>query len=231
MTTTASRQRLGVHEQVRRGRRASLGRACPRRPRCGSTSPSEATACARDRDDRGARERGPRDGGGPVARLAGRAEARVVAVDDLDRAPRAPRRPWPEHAVAGQHGVRSAANSGASRSTGANRHSSSRPVGHGEVGDVERRGARGARGLAARAPTPWRVRAVGDGAGVVRRQAVAACSCRGGRHQPTAPSICSSMRRLSSRAYSMGSSRAMGSTNPRTIIAMASVSGMPRDMR
>ncbi|CPU68036.1 Uncharacterised protein [Mycobacteroides abscessus] len=29
----------------------------------------------------------------------------------------------------------------------------------------------------------------------------------------------------------MGSSRAMGSTNPRTIMAIASVSSMPRDMR
>src|SRR5699024_6459447 len=53
----------------------------------------------------------------------------------------------------------------------------------------------------------------------------------GGRHQPTAPSICSSIRRFSSRAYSMGSSRAMGSMNPRTIIAMASVSSMPRLIR
>ena len=49
--------------------------------------------------------------------------------------------------------------------------------------------------------------------------------------QPTAPSICSSMRRLSSSAYSIGSSRAIGSTKPRTIIAIASVSSMPRDMR
>ena len=52
-----------------------------------------------------------------------------------------------------------------------------------------------------------------------------------GRHQPTAPSICSSMSRLSSRAYSMGSSLAMGSTKPRTIMAIASSSSMPRDMR
>ena len=52
-----------------------------------------------------------------------------------------------------------------------------------------------------------------------------------GRRQPTAPSICSSMRRLSSRAYSIGSSLAIGSTKPRTIIAIASSSSMPRDMR
>ena len=50
-------------------------------------------------------------------------------------------------------------------------------------------------------------------------------------HQPTAPSICSSMRRLSSSAYSIGSSLAMGSTKPRTIIAIASSSAMPRDIR
>ena len=53
----------------------------------------------------------------------------------------------------------------------------------------------------------------------------------GGRRQPTAPSICSSMSRLSSSAYSIGSSRAMGSTKPRTIIAIASSSSMPRLMR
>ena len=53
----------------------------------------------------------------------------------------------------------------------------------------------------------------------------------GDGHQPTAPSICSSMSRLSSSAYSIGSSRAIGSTKPRTIMAMASSSVMPRDMR
>ena len=37
--------------------------------------------------------------------------------------------------------------------------------------------------------------------------------------------------RFSSRAYSMGSSRAIGSMNPRTIIAMASSSDMPRLIR
>src|SRR5690625_2320236 len=52
-----------------------------------------------------------------------------------------------------------------------------------------------------------------------------------GRHQPTAPSICSSISRFSSRAYSMGSSRAIGSTKPRTIIAIASASSIPRDIR
>ena len=52
------------------------------------------------------------------------------------------------------------------------------------------------------------------------------------RHrQPTAPSICSSIRRLSSSAYSIGSSRAIGSTKPRTMVAIASSSVMPRLMR
>src|SRR5262249_43803000 len=51
------------------------------------------------------------------------------------------------------------------------------------------------------------------------------------RHQPTAPSICSSISRFSSSAYSIGSSRAIGSTNPRTIVAMASSSVMPRLIR
>src|SRR6185369_5796352 len=48
---------------------------------------------------------------------------------------------------------------------------------------------------------------------------------------PTAPSICSSMSRLSSNAYSMGSSLAIGSMKPRTIIAIASSSVRPRDIR
>src|SRR5690606_2509891 len=52
------------------------------------------------------------------------------------------------------------------------------------------------------------------------------------RHRhPTAPSICSSIRRFNSSAYSMGSSRAMGSTNPRTTMAIASPSVRPRLIR
>ena len=51
------------------------------------------------------------------------------------------------------------------------------------------------------------------------------------RPQPTAPSICSSISRFSSSAYSIGSSRAMGSTKPRTMVAAASSSVMPRLMR
>ena len=41
-------------------------------------------------------------------------------------------------------------------------------------------------------------------------------------HQPTDPSISSSIRRLSSTAYSSGSSFAIGSMKPRTIMAIAS---------
>jgi hypothetical protein len=48
---------------------------------------------------------------------------------------------------------------------------------------------------------------------------------------PTAPSICSSINRFSSSAYSIGSSFAIGSTNPRTIIAIASSSSSPRLIR
>ena len=51
------------------------------------------------------------------------------------------------------------------------------------------------------------------------------------RRQPTAPSICISMSRLSSSAYSIGNSRAIGSMNPRTIIAIASSSRIPRLIR
>jgi hypothetical protein len=51
------------------------------------------------------------------------------------------------------------------------------------------------------------------------------------RRQPTAPSICSSISRFSSSAYSIGSSRAIGSTKPRTMVAAASSSVMPRLIR
>ena len=64
--------------------------------------------------------------------------------------------------------------------------------------------------------------------GIDPRHLEGLCDCR---HQPTAPSICSSISRLSSRAYSIGSSLAIGSTKPRTIIAIASSSAMPRDIR
>jgi hypothetical protein len=58
-------------------------------------------------------------------------------------------------------------------------------------------------------------------------------SCVGvlGPGYPIAPSICSSTSRLSSTAYSIGSSRVMGSMNPFTIIALASASVSPRLIR
>ena len=49
--------------------------------------------------------------------------------------------------------------------------------------------------------------------------------------QPTDPSICSSTSRFSSSAYSIGSSRLIGSTKPRTIMPMASSSERPRLIR
>ena len=52
-----------------------------------------------------------------------------------------------------------------------------------------------------------------------------------GSGHPTAPSICSSISRLSSSAYSIGSSLAIGSTKPRTTIAIASSSVSPRLIR
>src|SRR5699024_10682657 len=52
-----------------------------------------------------------------------------------------------------------------------------------------------------------------------------------GHGHPTAPSICSSISRLSSSAYSIGSSLAIGSTKPRTIVAIASSSVTPRFIR
>ncbi|CKR55198.1 Uncharacterised protein [Mycobacterium tuberculosis] len=55
--------------------------------------------------------------------------------------------------------------------------------------------------------------------------------CQSRSRHPTAPSICSSISRLSSSAYSIGSSLAIGSTKPRTTIAIASSSVSPRLIR
>ena len=82
------------------------------------------------------------------------------------------------------------------------------PGGHGEVGGVER----------------LQLVQPGDGRRTLWRPADPG-------HQPTAPSICSSISRFSSSAYSIGSSRAIGSTKPRTIVAAASSSVMPRLIR
>src|SRR5262245_31207429 len=51
------------------------------------------------------------------------------------------------------------------------------------------------------------------------------------RAQPTDPSIWSWISRFISTAYSSGSSFVIGSTNPDTIIALASASESPRDKR
>jgi Domain of unknown function (DUF222) len=58
-----------------------------------------------------------------------------------------------------------------------------------------------------------------------------AVSFRSSQLYPIAPSIWSSIRRFSSTAYSMGSSRVMGSMNPFTIMAVASTSVSPRLIR
>src|SRR5207237_10617003 len=49
--------------------------------------------------------------------------------------------------------------------------------------------------------------------------------------QPTDPSICSWISRFISTAYSSGSSLTIGSMKPETIIAAASASESPRDIR
>ena len=100
-------------------------------------------------------------------------------------------------------------------------------LGNREVGEVERCGALGPRLLGNE-----RAHGVDVRLPATLRHPVCGLDKRvGNGHQPTAPSIWSSMRRLSSRAYSIGSSRAIGSMKPRTIIAMASSSAIPRDMR
>jgi len=53
----------------------------------------------------------------------------------------------------------------------------------------------------------------------------------GRRDQPTAPSICSSMRRLHSTAYSIGRVRVIGSMKPLTIMLIACCSDRPRLIR
>ncbi len=107
--------------------------------------------------------------------------------------------------------------------SGVNRHSSSRPVGtpkaSGSV-EVNRSG-----GVPVRS---WECASY-ENRTAARRGGIDSV---GGRHtQPTAPSICSSIRRFSSSAYSIGSSRAIGSTNPRTTMAIASSSLRPRLIR
>lgn len=117
---------------------------------------------------------------------------------------------------------------------GVNRHSSSRPVGGGKSArsKLATRSARDASGFDLGAPS--RTKALSVSVLMIYSLAKALLSARGGigaAGQPTAPSICNSISRFSSRAYSIGSSRAIGSTKPRTIIAIASSSLIPRLIR
>ena len=115
--------------------------------------------------------------------------------------------------------------------TGVKRHSSSRPVGSGNAA-TSNDAARSARDCWGTKPNAVALCGSTCVAGAdVGHGGIRVDERVGNGHQPTAPSIWSSMRRLSSRAYSIGSSRAIGSMKPRTIIAMASSSAMPRDMR
>src|SRR5690606_3100703 len=75
---------------------------------------------------------------------------------------------------------------------------------------------------------PGRVQMAGDG--LDGGGDVAGTGLGVGTH-PTAPSICSSISRFSSSAYSIGSSLAIGSMKPRTIMAIASSSVRPRLIR
>ena len=63
--------------------------------------------------------------------------------------------------------------------------------------------------------------------GLARGREGGRVQCGEGRH-PIAPSISMAMSRFSSTEYSIGSSREIGSMKPRTIIAVASSSSMPR---
>ncbi len=68
--------------------------------------------------------------------------------------------------------------------------------------------------------------------GPVGGEGVLGHTCRGtSRRQPTAPSISSSIRRVSSTAYSIGSVLVIGSMNPLTMSEAASVSERPRLIR
>ena len=226
MTTTACESALGVRPAgASRWARARLVRAAPSTPSTRIEVTSEATASCGMVTTVARGNEAHADGRGPVAGLAGLAEPRVVAARrsrpvTSGASTTVVSTPWPSARRRCRR--RTAARAGRpARSATPPRG----PLGTGKSATSNDVGARRARRLGSGADAVA-VAPVGGGPRVVRRQGV-----RGGRHQPTAPSICSSMRRFSSRAYSMGSSRAMGSTNPRTIMAMASVSVMPRDMR
>ncbi len=173
---------LGQRRADRRGRPPRPPRSARGRAPAGATAVGAGARHALDPDagrgrrDRAARDRHDRRLGRTrttpraAVRSAGPpdgAEPRVVPADDLDGRPRAAfttvtwtppaARPSPV-----------ASNSGASRGSGLNRHSSSRPVGTGKSASVERGAPLGARGLRDHAVA---VRAVGDGTAVVGGQA------------------------------------------------------------
>ena len=97
-------------------------------------------------------------------------------------------------------------------------------------------GARGTRRTRAHGARRWR-RAPPAGRRRQRRRRWSSSSSHGRARArpvasyPTEPSICSSIRRFSSTAYSIGSSRVIGSMKPFTIIAVASASDSPRLIR
>ena len=211
-------ERLDVDEQVPEG--APLSTPSPRSV---TTVGALATASRGHRDDGGLLERRPGAGRDPVGRHAGPAEPGVVAGRPSRRRPRGRRRP--RRTTLAVAGAPSSSCRCRRRCSGVNRHSSSRPVGTSKSASSNER---------CRSPR------LSPGTGV------APCECglplnppvsglrisrSASDAQPTAPSICSSMSRLSSRAYSIGSSLAIGSTKPRTIIAIASSSVSPRLIR
>ena len=113
------------------------------------------------------------------------------------------------------------------RATGVYFHSASRPVTAGKSATSVECEALGA-GL----DGDGRCACASERGRVLRRSGIWAVGVlREVMRHPTEPSMPISMSLLSSSAYSMGSSRAIGSMKPRTIIAMASSSGMPRDIR
>ena len=170
----------------------------------------------RDLNDGRLREAVPRDDRGAVAGGQDSAQAIVVAAHGLDD---------DRGGSVNRHGCIACVVVGRLEKALDAAHRGETPVflasvRHGNVVQVERGGTVRARRVSLFGVGPVRVGLVHGVDNSVR-----------GRHQPTDPSICSSMRRLSSRAYSIGSSLAIGSTKPRTIVAMASFSSRPRLIR
>ena len=200
-----------------------------RRRRRGGCAPARtSSASAGDVDEDGASAAAAASDGRAVLRGQDRRGRGPAAADDRRR------RDALGQARSSSRGARwlPSASRAASFFTGVKRHSSSRPVGSGNAA-TSNDAARSARDCWGTKPNAVALCGSTCVVGGWRRSSAASVSTSVSAtgHQPTAPSIWSSMRRLSSRAYSIGSSRAIGSMKPRTIIAMASSSAMPRDMR